>query len=362
MQKSTLKKVGKRTLQVGLPVVVLASLLYKLRSWGDWNGLLAHAHEWNPWLLVLAFIGFCLQELSFGLIWQSVLARLGFRLDLRASLRIYLASEFVRYIPGNVWHVLTRILWVGKYGASRTIAFASMTIELITKLAAGAFIFAISLIFWGDVGAIGSLFHGSIFIIVGVVTFLALLIIIHPRILNGLLNIALRILKREPIALTVSYKDILLVTLKWCVSWTVAGCAFFVLLLAIWPGTTLAMLPLCIGIYAIAWDFGFVTFITPSGLGFRELAITALFALSLPSVPVALVAILALLSRAVSTLAELLCVSVAYVSGGRPARTIQREQETKLSTPEDQVNKQHDENISKETPAGVSAEGGNVGD
>jgi hypothetical protein len=120
------------------------------------------------------------------------------------------------------------------------------------------------------------------------------------------------------------------------------------------------MLPLCIGIYAIAWDFGFVTFITPSGLGFRELAIAVLFALSLPSVPVALVAILALLSRAVSTLAELLCVSVAYLSGGRPARTIQ--QETKLSTPGDQANKEHNEIISEETPAGISAEGGNAGD
>lgn len=362
MQKSTLKKIGKRVLQIGLPIVVLASLLYKLRSWGDWNGLLAHAHEWNVALLLLAFFGFVLQELSFGLIWKAVLARLGFRLDLRASLRIYLASEFVRYIPGNVWHVLTRILWVGKYGASRTIAFASMTIELITKLAAGAFIFAVSLLFWGNTGAIGSLFHGSIFIVVGVITFLALLILIHPRILNGLLNLALRVLKREPVTLMVSYKDILLVTLAWCASWTIAGSAFFVLLVAIWPGTTLAMLPLCIGIYAIAWDFGFVTFITPSGLGFRELAITVLFALSAPSVPVALVAILALLSRAVSTLAELLCVSVAYLSGGRPARTIQQEQAANQSAPEHQTDQEHDANSSQETPAGVSAEGGNVGD
>src|SRR5579885_1560980 len=150
MQKSTLVKIGKRVLQIGLPIVVLASLLYKLRDWGNWNALLVSAHSWNYWLLALAFFGFVLQELSFGLIWKAVLARLGFTLDLRASLRIYLASEFVRYIPGNVWHVLTRILWVGKYGASRTIAFASMTIELITKLAAGAFIFALSLIFWGD--------------------------------------------------------------------------------------------------------------------------------------------------------------------------------------------------------------------
>src|SRR5579875_682697 len=362
MQKSTLVKIGKRVLQIGLPIVVLASLLYKLRDWGNWNALLASAHSWNYWLLALAFFGFVLQELSFGLIWKAVLARLGFTLDLRASLRIYLASEFVRYIPGNVWHVLTRILWVGKYGASRTIAFASMAIELITKLAAGAIIFALSLIFWGDIGAIGSLFHGSLFIVVGVAIFLALLILIHPRILNSLLNLALRVLKREQVVLTVSYSDILLVTLAWCGSWLIAGSAFFALLLALWPHTTLAMLPLCIGIYAIAWDFGFVTFITPSGLGFRELAITALFALSLPSVPVPLVAILALLSRAVSTLAELLCVSVAYLSGGRPARSIQQEQEADRSPLVNEANQEQQASISDETPAGISAEGGNVGD
>ena len=360
MQLATLKKSGKRVLQIGLPFAILVALYFYVQK--NWSQLPAHGFAWNPWLMLLAFAGFLLQEISFALIWRSILSRLGSRLGVLACLRVYLASEFVRYIPGNVWHVLTRILWVGKYGASRTIAFASMTIELITKLAAGAFIFAMSLLFWGNVGAIGSLFHGSLFIVVGVVTFLALLILIHPRILNGLLNIALRVLKRDPVVLTVSYKDILLVTLAWCVSWIVAGSAFFVLLLAIWPGTTLAMLPLCIGIYAIAWDFGFITFITPSGLGFRELAITALFALSLPSVPVALVAILALLSRAVSTLAELLCVSVAYLSGGRPARTIQQEQEAKLPVPEDSAGKEHDDNVTSEAPVGVSVEGGDVGD
>ena len=36
----------------------------------------------------------------------------------------------------------------------------------------------------------------------------------------------------------------------------------------------------------------------------------------------ALAAIVALLSRFVSTIAELLCVSIAYVSGGRPPRAL----------------------------------------
>ena len=325
MRKPALKKIGKRVLQIGLPIVIAAFFLYKLHDW-NWQLLVANASQWNFWLLALAFSGFILQELSFGLIWRAVLARLGSRLDFRTCLRIYLASEFVRYIPGNVWHVLTRILWVSKYGVSRPIAFASMTVELITKLAAGALIFALSLLFWGNFASIGSLLHGSLIIVMGVALFLALLIVLHPRILNGLLNSALHLLKRDPVVLTLRYSDILFVTLAWCASWFVAGCAFFVLVLALWPAAPLAALPVCVGIYAIAWDFGFVTFITPSGLGFRELAIGALFALSLPAIPAELVAVIALLSRVVSTAAELLCVGAAYLAGERQVREVQREQ------------------------------------
>jgi uncharacterized membrane protein YbhN (UPF0104 family) len=149
---------------------------------------------------------------------------------------------------------------------------------------------------------------------------------LHPRVLNGLLNLALRLLKREPIVLSLRYSDILLVTIAWCASWFVAGCAFYVMLLALWPATPLAALPICIGIYAIAWDFGFVTFITPSGLGFRELAIGVLFTLALASVPGGIVAVIALLSRVVSTFAELLCVGIAYLSGGSQLRAVQQEQ------------------------------------
>src|SRR3989441_3348887 len=342
MQRPVLQKI----LQIAVPLLIVVFFLGQVKN--DWSQLTAHTFQWNAWLLALAFLGFMLQELSYGLIWQSVLARLGHRLDLRLCLRIYLASEFVRYIPGNVWHVLTRILWVGKYGVSRPIAFASMTVELITKLAAGALIFALSLLFWGDFGAIGSLFRGSLIIVLGVVMFLALLIVLHPRILNGLLNVALRLLKRDPVVLTLRYSDILLVTLAWCVSWFVAGCAFFLLVLALWPNTPLTALPVCIGIYAIAWDFGFVTFITPSGLGFRELAIGVLFALALPAIPASLVAVIALLSRVVSTAAELLCVGVAYLSGGRQVRVraIQQEQASMQNSIPGNQNKQAENNAS----------------
>jgi uncharacterized membrane protein YbhN (UPF0104 family) len=133
------------------------------------------------------------------------------------------------------------------------------------------------------------------------------------------------LLRRNPVVLTLHYSDILLVTLAWCVSWVVAGLAFYVLLLALWPHTPLSALPICIGIYAIAWDIGFVSFITPSGLGFREGAVIGLFALALP-LPGTLAAIIAVLSRLISTLAELICVSIAYLLGGGQAGAVQQEQ------------------------------------
>jgi glycosyltransferase 2 family protein len=329
MQIKRWKGFSKFILRIGLSIVILFAIIFFVgKNWSQqWHDLMTHRFQVNFWLLALAFLGFVLQELSYGLIWRRILVRLGFELDLRPCLRIYLASEFVRYIPGNIWHILTRILWIGKYGVPRPVAFASITIELITKLAAGALIFAVSLLFWSNISAISSLAQGTpLLVIFGIVNMLALLIGLHPRVLNSLLMVGLRLLKRDPVELSLRYRTILLITLAWCGSWIIAGCAFFVLLLSLWPDTPFALLPICIGIYAIAWDIGFISFITPSGLGFREAAITTIFVLAFPLLPTGMSAIIAILSRLVSTVAELLCVSIAYMSGGQYVRIIEREE------------------------------------
>lgn len=354
MRSEKLKLIGKRVLQFGLPIVILAIIFSYIRR--DWSELTRYTFEWNPWLIALSFAGFVLQVISYGFIWRAVLARLGSHLNVQTALRVYLASEFVRYIPGGVWHVLTRIIWVGKYGVPRPIAFASMTIELITKLAAGALVFAVSLLFWGDLGAVSSLLYGTPIITgIGAVTIVGLLVVLHPKVLNWLLNFALRLLKRDPVTLTLRYLDILLVTLAWSVSWCVAGGAFYMLLIGVWPGVSLAALPICIGIYALVWDIGFLAILTPSGLGFREAAMVALLKLALP-LPLGVAAVMALLSRLVSTLAELLCVSVAYVGGARQVRAVQQEQADKAVVGGDGVGeKKIDEAKSSEQ---VGIEGG----
>src|SRR5436189_1941342 len=129
-----------------------------------------------------------------------------------------------------------------------------MAIELITKLAAGILVFSISLLFWQDFGKVGSLLRGSLLDILGIASIIALFIGLHPRVLNGVLNWALRRMRREPIQLTLRYSDILFITLALCAGLIVAGSAFYILLLALWLAAPFVVLPICISIYAIHWN------------------------------------------------------------------------------------------------------------
>lgn len=314
----------KRVVQLVVFALIAVFLVAAVqRSWAQ----LASYHWDVRWgLLVAAFALFALQELSYALIWRSILARLGSKLGVVSSERIYLSAEFVRYIPGNVWHVITRVLMAERRGVPKAIGLASMVVELATKIISAALVFAISLFFWPDVtGLATNLPIPREFVIgVGVVGVPLLLLGLHPRILQWSLNKGLRLLKREPVTLTLSYLDILLITAYWSLSWVVAGAGFYLLVLSIVSGPIPATaLLIAFGINALGWDIGFLAFLTPSGVGFREAAIVALLLLSglVPAGAAAagLALVIAVIARLLTTGSELLCVSLAYLArGGTP--------------------------------------------
>jgi len=147
-----------------------------------------------------------------------------------------------------------------------------------------------------------------------------LLLGLHPRLLEAALNLGLRLLKRAPTRLTLRYRDLLAITLYWSVSWVVAGIGFALLTRSI-VSTPLppALVALGIGIYALWWDIGFLSFITPSGIGFRELAIAALMVAAGvvvgPGADV-IAFVVAMVSRLLSTGSELISISLAYLAFG----------------------------------------------
>jgi hypothetical protein len=297
-------------MRIGLPILVVAIITWQFRTL--WSPFVNTFSSIPPWIFIPLCLGLALQELSFGIVWQRILIILGTYLPILKSSRIYLASEFTRYIPGNIWHVMARILWGSQFHLSRKIIFTSVIVELSTKLIAGAGVFLISLLFWSRENiAAGS--NLPLYITGAGVLLVLLLIIIHPSILQYTLNRGLRLLKKEPLVIDVRYKQMIGIVGLWTISWGFAGIAFAALVTPFVTMSYLAVLPLAIGTYAFAWDIGFLSFITPSGLGFREGAIATLLLFLLHISIVQGVAI-ALVMRGVSLGIELICVGYAYAT------------------------------------------------
>lgn len=303
--------------------LALIAIFVTIAIYKSWSALRDYHWQVQWGLLALGFLFLVGQELMFALIWRSILRRLGSKLDIVSCERIYLGAEFVRYIPGNVWHVITRVVWAEQRGVPKAIGFASMVIELATKILSAALVFAVSLLFWPDVTTLTTQAHipPNVALIAGAVAIPLLLLGLRPRLLEAALNTGLRLLKREPTRLTLGYLDLLVITLFWSLSWVVAGVGFYLLTRSI-VTTPLpsALLPLSMGIYALGWDIGFLSFITPSGIGFRELAIAALMVAAGVTVGpggFAIAFVVAMVSRLLATGSELASIAVAYlVSGG----------------------------------------------
>jgi uncharacterized membrane protein YbhN (UPF0104 family) len=120
---------------------------------------------------------------------------------------------------------------------------------------------------------------------------------------------------------------VLLITLAWALSWLVAGAGFYLLIRSVVatppPITGPAAVLIAAGIYALAWDIGFASFITPSGIGFREAAVVVLVVAAGFAPAAGLGVVIAFLARLFNTGAELLCIAGAHLIRGAPLTPLQ---------------------------------------
>ena len=91
--------------------------------------------------------------------------------------------------------------------------------------------------------------------------------------------------------------------------WGLLGIAFFLFIKSFYP-VSISQLLVVTGSYVVAWSIGFLSIITPSGLGVRESVLSLLLTSVLPPAAAMLVA---LLSRLWTLSAELVVASVAFV-------------------------------------------------
>ena len=131
--------------------------------------------------------------------------------------------------------------------------------------------------------------------------FILAFLFLHPKILQKIFNSILRLLKREPVAISISYPEVLWILGVCILSWVAGGIGFYFFVDGIFPVSSGDFLFLT-GALAISSTLGLLVLFAPGGLGVREGVLVYLLSSIMPS-PVAVV--LSVLTRLWMTFIEI---------------------------------------------------------
>ncbi|RKU18741.1 hypothetical protein C6503_08795 [Candidatus Poribacteria bacterium] len=230
----------------------------------------------------------------------------------RDTFTLFHLSNITRYLPGRIWGIVKLLELSPRFGLSKTAVGSCLALHTGIETALGGLI-AMFLLFSTQMQAtaVGRLKmisgHTLLFTLVviglmGVFVFLMPILSLHARrLLKTLQEIGAPLWQKS------SGK-------QWCnfivghfVLWCCQGFAFFLFVRSLTPvaWTDIGILTAC---YAFAWIVGFLSFLTPSGLGIRE----GLLGLLLSNyMPVPQATLVALLCRVWMLSAEIILAGVA---------------------------------------------------
>ncbi len=285
----------------GIAIVLLIFGLMLRTLYLSWEEITAFEWDFDYCALIIAFSLMLSASAFYAYLWKLILERLGTPLSYRKSYRIFFLSQLGRYLPGKVWGILGLVYLSQKEGVSKVISGASVTLQLLLQVVSGVMVFAATLPFWQDSDSTRGL--RVLFLL-----FPAGLVFLHPALVNRGLHLALRATGQPQIELSWRYSYLLGQLGLWAVFWLVNGLAHYFLIRAIYP-LSLPQIPVLAGIFAVAWVAGFLSLVTPSGLGVMEGTLVLLLGFYF-SVHVA--TIVALWTRLAKTTVDMVCAGAAW--------------------------------------------------
>lgn len=249
--------------------VVLVAGISGLLVWQlvrDWHnlppGFLSNV-RYPPLLASLAVLMVALLVVS--LRWGLTLRVMNVPIGWWTSVRIWFLSQAGRYLPGGVWSYVGR-LYLGQSEMTRGAVATSMVLETGLRVVSEIGVFLLSLPFWVDTAFLS----GKLLVLMTSITCLTLLLL-HPALLARASRIALlRRVGLGPVDLSrLRYRHVLALLVYYVLSVLLVGCAFYLLVAALYP-VPVRLYPMLTGSLAASVVLGFVVPLAPNGWGVRE--------------------------------------------------------------------------------------------
>jgi hypothetical protein len=233
------------------------------------------------------------------LVWRVLMAGLGSPLSVSVASRVLFVGQLGKYLPGSVWPVLAQMELASEHKVPRARTAAASVINMCLSLLCALIVALLTLPF---THALARYWWG--FLIA-----LPLLVCLYPPVLNRLLRLAFRILRRDPLDQALSGR-VVIVSMAWyVVSWIFYGVQIYVMALRVGV-RPLSGLPLCVGAFALSWAIGFVT-PSPAGAGFRDVLLVVFLSTQMGAHDAAAIT---LVSRVVTIVADGITAGVAVAS------------------------------------------------
>lgn len=256
--------------RVLLVVVIGVALWTLVRNWSTVSSTLRHV----PWeITVFSQLSVIIGIFVGTLAWQNMLNGLGAPVPVLRGAQINLVGQLGKYVPGSLWAYLLQMELGRKAGVGRTRVFTASLIQVGVGL--------VSALMFGILALPVMLKHTPgvrfLFILLPVG-----LVLLHPKILTKLTNLALKILRRVPLAEPLTYAVVLKSLALQLASFAFFGLHLFLLARAVGAAPGITGFLLCVGAISVGLNAGMFFFVLPSGAGIRDGVIVAVLISALP--------------------------------------------------------------------------------
>jgi hypothetical protein len=228
----------------------------------------------------------------------------------RRGARIWFLANLARYVPGNVWSYVGSVELARREGATRRSALSVMALTQLLSVGVAVVVGLPVLV--AQRASLGAATLGGLVVVAaGVLAFFVARRPVERLIAKRYPSVTLRDLIPPP-ALAIK------LTLGYLVYWAITGLAFAAFVRSLYP-IGAGDLPTLVAAYTAAYAAGFLSLLSPAGLGVREVVLVITLASVLEPGPATAVAVG---SRLWMMLVEVAGVGVAALlprGGGWPA-------------------------------------------
>ncbi|MBN2620337.1 flippase-like domain-containing protein [candidate division WOR-3 bacterium] len=267
----------------------------------NWGKIPFGELHFNGWYVGLSYVLLVFYFACYTKSWQEIMRALGYEIKFTQSLWIIATTQIAKYLPGRVWSIVGRVYIGKKERFDSNLLFISMIFETCLLIITSGVLFLYANLFVGV--------FQMIYLLFGILLTIVALIVIHPRVLSWLVNVLLKILRRKPVTISMSYGQILRVSIFFFALWCTQIIGFYFLIMAIYPVDP-SMLPTFMAAYTLSWITGFIILFAPSGLGVREGVMTLLLS---PALTTPLAIAVSLITRVWMTLFEIIVFFVGLL-------------------------------------------------